>query len=177
MPKASSSPSGSAPASASASAPSPAPEGTDERRDGERSEPSRSEAGSSGAAAPPTQVRPRPTRRYFTAEYKLCIVQEADACRAPGEVGALLRREGLYHGHLSKWRVQRKQGAMAALAARRRGPKAPSAEAREVEALRRENTRLRRDLERAHLCLEVQKKVSEMLGIPLNPPPPEGSGS
>jgi transposase-like protein len=122
-------------------------------------------------------VRPRPTRRYFTADYKLRIVQEADVCRAPGEVGALLRREGLYHGHLSKWRVQRKQGAMAALAARRRGPKPPSAEAREVAALRREVSRLNRALERANLCLEIQKKVSEMLGIPLSPLPPEESGS
>ena len=83
-------------ASGSVSAHVPAPEGTDERRDGERSEPSRSEEGPSGAVAPPTQVRPRPARRHFTADYKLRIVQEADACRAPGEVGALLRREGLY---------------------------------------------------------------------------------
>jgi transposase len=173
----------SSPSSGSPSASDPvsgsplAPEGTAERRDGERSEPSRSEAGSSGAAAPSTQVRPRPTRRHFTAEYKLSVVQQADACRAPGEIGALLRREGLYSGHLSTWRIQRKQGALSALTARRRGPKAATPEAREVEALRRENERLRRELERANLCIDIQKKASEMLGIRLSPPASDGSGS
>ena len=88
----------------------------------------------------------------------------------------MLRREGLYSGHLSKWRIQRRQGALAALASRR-GPKPPTAEAREIEQLRRENARLRRELEKTNLCLDIQKKVSEMLGIPLNPPKSDGSGS
>lgn len=164
------------PASAprSASAPGPSPEEVQERRDGERSEPSRSDGTSS--AAPPTQVHPRPTRRYLSAEYKLRVLQEVDACRAPGEIGAILRREGLYSGHLSNWRAQRRKGALGALAARR-GPKPPAPEAREVERLRGENARLRRELEKANLCLEIQKKVSEMLGIPLNPPSSDGSGS
>jgi transposase-like protein len=165
----------SAPVSSSVPGPFASPEEVQERRDGERSEPSRSDGTSS--AAPPTQVRPRPARRHFSAEYKLDVLRQVDACRAPGEVGAVLRREGLYYGHLSKWRVQRKQGALAALTERRRGPKPPVPEAREVEKLRRENARLNRELEKANLCLEIQKKVSEMLGIPLNPPPRDGSGS
>ena len=147
------------------------PEEAPERRDGERSESSRSEGASS--AAPSSQVRPRPTRRYFTAEYKLSVLQEIDACRAPGEIGAILRREGLYSGNLSKWRIQRKQGAMAALTERGRGPKPPTAGSKEMEMLRRENARLRRQLEKAQLCLDIQKKASEMLGIPLNPPTPD----
>lgn len=163
----------------SASSPVPAPEEPAERRDGERSEPSRSEAGSSGAAAPPpsTQVHPRPRRRSFDAAFKLRVLQEVDACRAPGEIGAVLRREGLYFGHLSKWREQRRRGALAALAARPRGPKAAPAESKELVRLRRENERLRRQLERANLCLEIQKKTSELLGIPLNPPHSDGSAS
>lgn len=148
-----------------ASSPAPVPEGPDQRREGERSEPSRSEAGPSGTPAPSTEVVARATRRRFTAEYKLRVVQEADACRAPGEFGALLRREGLYHGHLSKWRIQRKQGALAALS-QRRGPTPPTAEAREVETLRRENARLRRELEKANLCIEVQKKSPSCWGSP-----------
>jgi transposase len=170
-----SSPSGSAPKSASS--PVPAPEEPAERRDGERSEPSRSEAGSSGAPAASTQVHPRPTRRSFTADFKLRVLQEIDGCRAPGEIGAVLRREGLYSGHLSKWREQRRRGALAGLAARPRGPKAPSVEPKELAGLRRENERLRRQLEKANLCLEIQKKTSELLGIPLNPPSSDGSGS
>jgi len=121
---------------------------------------SASSAGSSSAAAaaPPTQVRPRPTRRHFSAEYKLGVLKEVDACRAPGEIGAILRREGLYSGHLSQWRAQRREGALAALASRRRGPKPPPPEAKEVAQLRRENAHLRRELEKANLCLEIQKK-------------------
>jgi transposase-like protein len=171
-----SAPSDSAPSSVSGSgSAAPVPEGLDERGDGERSEPSRSEERPSGTP-PPTEVVARATRRRFTAEYKLRVVQEADACRAPGEIGALLRREGLYHGHLSKWRIQRKQGALAALA-QRRGPTPPFAEARELETLRRENARLRRQLEKANLCIDIQKKASEMLGIPLSQPESDGSGS
>lgn len=163
----------------SGSVPPAAPEEPAERRDGERSEPSRSEAGSSGAAAPPpsTQVHLRPKRRSFGAGFKLTILQEVDACRAPGEIGAILRREGLYYGHLAKWREQRRHGALAALSARPRGPKPAPAEVKEIVRLRRENEQLRRQLEKANLCLEIQKKTSELLGIPLNPLHSGGSDS
>lgn len=139
--------------------PLPAPEEPAERRDGERSEPSRSEVGSSRVPPSPTstQVHQRPTRRSFDAALKLRVLQEVDAGRAPGEIGAILRREGLCFGHLSKWREQRRRGALAALSARPRGPKAAPAQAKEVVRLRRDNERLRRQLEEANLCLEIQK--------------------
>jgi hypothetical protein len=78
-------------------------------------------SGSSGGRVAPSGVRPDPElaprarRRQFTAEYKLGIVREADACTRPGEVGALLRREGLYSSRLGKWREQRDEGALGAL--------------------------------------------------------------
>ncbi len=112
-------------------------------------------------------------RRQFTAEYKLRLLQEADACRAPGEVGALLRREGLYSSHLSSWREQRRQGALAALSDVKRGRKATPKEAKEVERLRRDVARLQRRLDQAERIIEIQKKVSEILGIPLRTPTQE----
>ena len=126
---------------------------------------------------PPVEVQARATRRGFTADYKLRIVAEADACRAPGEIGALLRREGLYSSLLSTWREQYRAGARSALAAGHRGPKAPSPESREVERLRKELTRSNRRLKQAELLLEIQKKVSEVLGIPLSRKRRGGSGS
>jgi transposase-like protein len=97
-------------------------------------------------------------RRRFTAEFKLKFLQEADACRAPGELGALLRREGLYSSHLSTWRAQRRQGALAALSDVKRGRKAAPREAQEVERLRRDNVRLQRRLEQAERIIEIQKR-------------------
>ena len=126
---------------------------------------------------PPVEVQSRATRRGFTAEYKLRIIAEADACRAPGEVGALLRREGIYSSHLSSWRERHRKGALTALSDVHRGPKAPSAESRENERLRKELARSNRRLKRAELLLEIQKKVSEVLGIPLNRKRRGGSGS
>ena len=116
---------------------------------------------------PDPEVSERPTRRSFTAAYKLRILKEADAAKEPGGVGALLRREGLYSSHLSSWRAVRERGEQAGLAARRRGPK-PSEElahCREMKRLERENARLKKALEQAHLIIGVQKKLSEMLGI------------
>ena len=117
---------------------------------------------------PETEVVPRRGRRRFTAKYKLSVISRADACETPGQVGALLRREGLYSSHLSSWRKQRDAGALAALQAQRRGPKpAP------VNPLVKENERLRRDLcrveerlEKAETIIDVQKKVSALLGLP-----------
>ena len=108
-------------------------------------------------------------RRRFTAEYKLRILREADACKGDGDLGALLRREGLYSSHLATWRRQRDEIAKAGLKARKRGPKSKAVDPR-VKQLERENARLRRRLERVELMLTIQKKASEMLGIPLNHP-------
>jgi len=100
----------------------------------------------------------RPARRRFTAEYKLRILQAADRCAA-GELGALLRREGLYSSHLTNWRKQRETGQLAALAPKKRGRKTdPQAE--ELARLRRENRQLQTRLERAELILDAQKSCS-----------------
>ena len=127
--------------------------------------------GSAADPRPDTEVPARPRRRQFPAEYKLRILQEADGCRAPGEVGALLRREGLYSSHLTEWRRARREGALGALG-RRRGPKGRPRDAasRENERLKQENAKLRRRLEQAEAIIEIQKKVSDMLQIPLSPP-------
>ena len=95
------------------------------------------------------------------------MIREADACKAPGEIGALLRREGLYSSHLVTWRRQRDQAARAGLAARRRGPKAKMVDPR-VKQLERENAKLTRRNRRLEILLDIQKKASEMLGIPLS---------
>lgn len=99
--------------------------------------------GSAADPRPDTDVPARPRRRNFTAEYKLRILQEADTCRAPCELGALLRREGLYSSHLADWRRARREGALGALGAlgRRRGPKD-----KPRDAALRENERLRREV-------------------------------
>lgn len=107
------------------------------------------------------EVSERATRRRFSAEYKLRILEEADRC-ALGEQGALLRREGLYSSHLVKWREQRSKGALAALS-KRRGRKAErTPEQVEMERLRRENERLTRRLAQVEKIVEVQKKLSAM---------------
>ena len=123
-------------------------------------------------AAPSPEVLEKPVRRRFTVEYKAKILAEADACTEPGQLGELLRREGLYSSHLTTWRRQRDEGALAGLAPRRRGrkarPKNPLND--ENERLRRENQRLKEQLRQAELIIDVQKKVSEMLNIPLKTP-------
>ena len=106
-------------------------------------------------------------RRRFSATYKLEILQEADACSEPGEIGALLRREGLYSSHLSKWRQQREEGALEGLKPKKRGRKARPRNplTRRVAELERDNERLRRKLEQAETIIEVQKKLSRILGM------------
>ena len=110
------------------------------------------------------EVKVKPERRRFTAEYKLRILEEADSCTGPGQIGALLRREGLYSSNLTQWRLQRAEGVLQALTPRKRGPKVdPLTE--ENAALRRRIDRLEAELKRAETIIEVQKKVSELLGL------------
>ena len=114
------------------------------------------------------EVSEQAKRRRFTAEYKLRIVREADACKGDGDVAALLRREGLYSSLLSSWRRQRDEIAKVGMTSRKRGRKAKAEDPR-VKELERENARLQRRLARVETMLEIQKKTSELLGIPLNP--------
>jgi len=114
-------------------------------------------------AVPDPEVRPRAKRRRFTAEYKLRILTEADACKL-GELGALLRREGLYRSHLAKWRKQRRAGELEALSPQKRGPK-PDPQAAENARLRRENEQLQARLQQAEAIIDIQKKLSALLGL------------
>jgi len=142
---------------------------------GEVAEGARSEVGVSPSAAvepqPDPEVVAKPVRRRFPAKEKLRILREADRCREPGQLGALLRREGLYSSHLTEWRRQREAGALAALAPKKRGRPAQGPPwTRRMAELERENERLRTRLEQAEAIIEVQKKVSALLGIPLSRP-------
>jgi transposase len=113
------------------------------------------------------EVVPKAAKRQYSAEYKRRILQEYEACTEPGGRGALLRREGLYSSNITNWRRQRERGELAGLAAQKRGPRADPQAAENVR-LRRENERLKKRLEQAELIIEVQKKVSQLLGIELN---------
>ena len=128
-------------------------------------------------ANPSPEVLEKPVRRRFTVEYKVRILAEADARTEMGHLGELLRREGLYSSHLSNWRRQRDEGVLAGLTSKRRGrkSKAKNPVADENERLRRENGRLKEKLRQAELIIDVQKKVSEMLSIPLKSPDGEGA--
>ena len=118
------------------------------------------------------EVPEKARRRRFTAEYKLRILNEADNCDERGELGKLLRREGLYSGHLSKWRKQRSKGSLRALTPRKRGrrPKQQNPLSKRVSQLERENEILRKRIEHAELIIDVQKKVSRILGVTLKTP-------
>ena len=128
--------------------------------------------GTGNGPVPDPAVAEKPVRRRFTAEYKLRILCEADRCVEPGQLGALLRREGLYSSHLTTWRQQRDKGTLAGLTPKRRGRKAnPDAPLiAENERLKRETQRLAARLRQAETIIEVQKKLSEILGIPMPPP-------
>jgi transposase len=119
---------------------------------------------------PDPEVVPQAKRRRFNAKYKLRILEEADACSQPGEIGALLRREGLYSSYLTAWRRQREQGQLDGLSPKKRGrkPSIDEALAKELDALKRENQRLESRLQQAETIIEVQKKLSGLLGLTLN---------
>lgn len=109
-----------------------------------------------------TEVVARAKRRMFSAAYKRSILDEADRCSEPGAIGALLRREGLYSSNLTTWRRQRERGELAGAP---RGRKPLSEEAQQLKHLQRENERLKQKLEQAELVIEVQKKLSQLLGL------------
>jgi transposase len=115
---------------------------------------------------PDPEVVPMAERRRFTSGEKLRLLEEAETCTEPGEIGALVRREGIYSSYLSRWRQARDRGQLTALGAQQRGPR-PAADAalvREVARLQRENKRLLARLEQAEAIIEVQKKLSQLLG-------------
>lgn len=115
------------------------------------------------------EVVAKAMRRKYTSEYKLGILREADGCTKTGEIGALLRREGLHSSNLVSWRRQREKGELSALSPRKRGPvpKEKNPLAAKVAALEKETMRLKARAERAEALVELQKKVSEILGIEL----------
>lgn len=147
---------------------------------GERSEPKRAvgaattaalaqPAGSPLVVAGNSEVVAKASRRRFTVDYKLQILDQADACQQPGELGALLRREGLYSSSLALWRHQRQQGILTGLTPKTRGRK-PNQQRQLVadnEQLRRQNQKLSKRLQQAEIIIEFQKKLAEALGIPL----------
>jgi transposase-like protein len=122
------------------------------------------------ASASP-ELSDRPRRRTFTAQDKLRILAETDRAADTGGIGAVLRREGLYSSTLTDWRRQRNAGAFSALAPGKRGPKTaePNPLAAELALVQRDNSRLQRRLTRAEAIIDRQKKVAELLGIPLAP--------
>jgi transposase len=118
--------------------------------------------------APPTEVEPRAQRRSFTAEYKRRILREADRCTEPGELGALVRREGLYFSHIRDWRRARERGELEGLSPKKRGPKPapPDPRDKKIAEQQREIGRLTKRAERAEALVELQKKVAALLGTP-----------
>ena len=116
---------------------------------------------------PDPEVVPIAMRRRFTAQEKLRILEEADQCSEPGEVGALLRREGIYASYLSRWRQARERGQLQALSSKTRGPKPANDKAllEEMVQLREEKERLQGRLAQAEAIIEIQKKLSQLLGL------------
>jgi len=128
------------------------------------------------SASQEVEVLAKAGRRRFTKEYKRQILRETDRCRKPGEIGALLRREGLYSSHLSTWRAARDRGDLGGQGVGKRGPepKPPDPSAKRIAQLERENKQLHKRAERAEALVEIQKKLSELLGSEL---PPNGEKS
>ena len=160
--------------------------GDPKRSGGERSEPERSEGSPAAGAPGEAPVRPVSTpdpevlekaqRRQYSAEYKLRVLQEADSLKDSGEIGGLLRREGLYSSHVVTWRRQREEGLLSALSSKKRGRRAREHNplARRVAELEGENRDLKKRIKEAETIIEVQKKLSELLG--LSPKGPESTG-
>ena len=150
--------------------PSPPPSSGSVGSEGERSEPERTTAAPDGGReTPDPEVVQRPVRRHFTASYKQRILTEVEAAADTRTIGRILRREGLYSSHLASWRKTRDQSQRAALEPRKRGPKPIPKNPLQAEnaKLTRENARLNKKLRRAELIIDLQKKVSQILGITL----------
>ena len=141
----------------------PAPALGDEERSDET-------PGARAGAPPDPEVVAKPKRRQFTAAYRLRILEEADRCTELGDVGRLLRREGLYSSHLTAWRKARRNGAMRGLASKKRGAKPTARNPLEgqIRKLEAKVTRLEQELHQAHTILDVQEKVAGLLGFNLN---------
>ncbi len=123
------------------------------------------------AVVPDPEVSEKATRRRFTAEYKLRILREAQGCGDQRQVGALLRREGLYYSNLTTWRKQVEKGTLDALSSKKRGPKArkPNPYARRIAEQEKENLKLRSQLRKAGLIIEAQKKIAALFQSHLDP--------
>ena len=128
-------------------------------------------------ARPNSEVRVKQGgRRRFSGEYKLRILELAAACTKPGETGALLRREGLLSSNLCAWRRQRDEGALNGLTPKKRGRRPLKDERdRKIDELERELARLRGKLDKAEIIIEVQKKLSRLLGLPVEDDEKPGS--
>jgi len=124
--------------------------------------------GGRAAPRPNPEVLARAKRRTYTAAYKLKVLGEADAARGSGEIGAVLRKHGLYSSHLTKWRQEREAGILEGLTPHKRGPKSKANPLTdELEKLRRDNAQLTDRLRKAELVIDVQKKVAMLLGLPV----------
>ena len=126
-------------------------------------------------ALPDPEVPLKPVRRRFTKAYKLDILSQVDACSGVGQIGALLRREGLYSSYLGNWRLQRSQGFLDNSTTKKRTAKTTKHQTARVSQLERENARLKDRLRQAELIMDIQKKASEILGIPLKALDNEGN--
>ena len=133
-----------------------------------------------GIMPPPNpEVPEKRPRRKFTAQYKLRIIAAADACKEPGQIGVLLRSEGLYSSNLNTWRRQKEKGLLEVLSPKKRGRKEKEKNplTQRVARLERENKQLRKKLKQAETIIDVQKKISEILGISQNLPEEEENNS
>ena len=137
--------------------------------DEERSDEAPSTGAQTPRVAPDPEVVAKPTRRQFSAAYRLRIIEEADRCIEPGELGRLLRREGLYSSHLSTWRKARREGSLVGLTSKKRGAKPKQRDPRDakVREFEAKVARLEKELDKAHTILKVQGKVAGLLGFSL----------
>jgi transposase len=123
------------------------------------------------SVVPDPEVPEKAVRRTFSAEYKRRILREAEACKEPGQLGALLRREGLYFSNLTTWRRQAEKGTLEGLSPKKRGPikRRPDPSLRRIAELEKENRKLSHKLKQAELIIEAQKKIAQILQTPLDP--------